>query len=236
MNRTDASDALRALASGATSVQAVAYTHGRMPKRPIECRVLAIVPAAGRSRRMGRDKQLIPIGGRPMLLDVIENLRASKVAAIVVVTRTEIAAAALPPGKRTDRVRVLFNDDPRSEMIDSIRLALREFADKPAPDGVQSFDGVLVCPADQPGISAADHNRCIDVFAESSDRIIVATCGPRRGHPIIFPAAMIEFVLSDACDAGLRELPHRHADRVLEVPCVSRGVVRDIDTPDDLPG
>ena len=39
--------------------------------------VFAIVPAAGRSRRMGRPKQLLEIDGVPMLLGVVRQLAAS---------------------------------------------------------------------------------------------------------------------------------------------------------------
>ena len=46
------------------------------PDRP---RVFAIVPAAGRSRRMGTPKQLLDVGGRTMLAAVLEPLAAAQV-------------------------------------------------------------------------------------------------------------------------------------------------------------
>ncbi|MCH8912696.1 MAG: NTP transferase domain-containing protein, partial [Planctomycetes bacterium] len=94
-------------------------------------------------------------------------------------------------------------------------------------------DGFLILPADQPGIDMADIDRCIAEFSTDTTRIVIATHGERRGHPMIFPASLEPFVRSDACDGGLNALPRTHADRVVTVPCGSPGVIRDIDTPDD---
>lgn len=196
--------------------------------------IFAIIPAAGRSRRMGRAKQLVAVGERPMLLDVVDSLRASRVTTITLVTRAAITDALGLQTVSDARLRVVFSEDPRAEMIDSIRIALREIQLRNSPKGLQPPDGILVCPGDHPGIITADHDRCIDAFREAPDRIIIATRDGRRGHPVVFPAAMIDFVLSAACDAGLRGLPRRHPERVTEIPCSSPGVTRDIDTPDDL--
>jgi CTP:molybdopterin cytidylyltransferase MocA len=191
-------------------------------------RVFAIIPAAGQSRRMGTAKQLLNFGGRPMLRAVLEPMAASEVEGIVVVTNSTVAAQLA--GDLPGRTVLVMNDDPETEMIESVRIGMDEWGSRASID---ERDGFLVCPADQPGITTADFDACIAAFRAAPDRIVIGTYAGRRGHPIIFPAALAEFVRSRACDTGLNALPRAHPERVIAQPCGSRAVVRDIDTPED---
>lgn len=253
-------------------------------------RVFAIIPAAGRSRRMGAAKQLLAVGGRPMLRAVIESLAASTTDGIVVVTHSAIAANLAsassephdtvgrslaevhrPPlrhpeptniardrgaeqsgdnriggaeraaqkspqtaahGRREMAARVLIalNDDAESEMIDSIRAGLNQW-ERRGP--LQAPDGILVTPGDKPGIAVADIDRCLAAFRADPETIVIATHNGRRGHPIIFPAALAGFVRGAACDQGLSALPHAHPRLIRLIACDSRAVTRDVDTPED---
>jgi molybdenum cofactor cytidylyltransferase len=180
---------------------------------------------------MGHPKQLLKVGGQPMLKTALESLVAAQVNGVVLVTRKTIARqidlSDLP------RVFVAYNENPDSEMIDSVRIGLYAWAARlPAGD----HDGFLVLPADHPGISTADIDTCIGAFRAAPDRIAIASRAGRRGHPIIFPAALISFVLSPDCDRGLHALPHTFPERVLLVPCHSAGVTKDVDTPADAEG
>jgi molybdenum cofactor cytidylyltransferase len=195
---------------------------------PAASRVFAIVPAAGRSRRMTGAKQLLEVAGRPMLVATLEPLAAARVAGVLIVTHRDIAAQldlSHLPG-----VVLAGNEDETSEMIDSVRIALRAWYDREA---IADYDGFLVCPADQPGITTEDFDTCLTEFREAPNRIIIAARGGRHGHPIIFPAGLRAFVESQACDTGLHALPRTFAKQVVYVECRSEGVIRDIDTPRD---
>lgn len=195
---------------------------------PVTSRVYAIIPAAGRSRRMVGAKQLLSVGGRPMLLATLEPLLAAHVEGVVVVTHRRIVEAL--PQLQDPRVIVVRNDDESSEMIDSVRLGIDAWQRQTT---IAAKDGFLICPGDHPGISLADVETCLSAFTAAPDRIVIATRDARRGHPLIFPAALAEFVRSTACAGGLNALPHSYPPLVLEVPCRSPAVVRDIDTPAD---
>ena len=193
--------------------------------------VFAIVPAAGRSRRMGSAKQMLDVAGRPMLLAVLEPLAAAQIVGIALVTHRAIAAqmgVAHLPG-----AFVVSNERENSAMIDSVRLALRVWLQRAA---IADHDGFLVCPADHPGIATADFDACIAAFRAAPDRIVIATRAARRGHPIIFPATLTPFVESPACDEGLNALPRAFPDRATAVECRSPGVTTDVDTPEDYRG
>ncbi len=202
-----------------------------MPETKTPTRVCAIVPAAGRSRRMGCDKQLLDVGGKPMLAGVLEVLERSQVCAVTLVTHSRISAHI--DTDQFETVSLVINDDQQSHMIDSVRMGMDTARRSLVGGDVGLHDGFLILPADQPGIDTADIDRCIAEFSTDTTRIVIATHGERRGHPLIFPAPLEEFVRSDACEGGLHLLPRTHADRVVTVPCGSPGVIRDIDTPDD---
>ncbi|MBI5763612.1 MAG: nucleotidyltransferase family protein [Planctomycetes bacterium] len=198
-----------------------------MSEIPVE--VHAIIPAAGFSRRMGRDKQLIEIDGRPMLLSIVNTLIEAGLSRVMVVTRRAIAESLSLP--HHDHVQISYNEDATSEMIDSIRIGLDALAHtvdvKPT--------GYLVCPGDLPRLSTDDVRACLDAFSKNANRIIIASHSGRRGHPLIFPASLSVFVHSPTCDLGLNAICLVHADTLLLVPCASDGILIDADRPDDLP-
>jgi len=202
-----------------------------MPEDPAPTRVFAIVPAAGRSRRMGSDKQLLNVAGQSMLAGVLDVLERSRVCSVTLVTHSGITAHI--ETHRFAKLSVIINDDEKSHMIDSVRMGIDAARHSRVGREMIPSDGFLILPADQPGIDVADIDHCIAVFSTDATRIVIATHGERRGHPLIFPFSLESFVRSDACDGGLNALPRTHANRVVTVPCGSPGVIRDIDTPDD---
>ena len=178
---------------------------------------------------MGTTKQLLDIAGKPMLQGVLEALAASAVEGIVLVTHSEIARTVSK--WQPARTQVVLNDDETSEMIDSVRLGLDAWSQQ---EKLSPRDGVLIYPADQPGITPNEVNACIDASRAAPDHIIVASHAGRRGHPLIFPASLIPVARSAACDSGLNALPRTHPERVRVVECDSPAVTRDLDTPEDF--
>ena len=77
--------------------------------------IAAVLLAAGRSRRMGAFKPLLPFGGSSVVEACVANLRAACVREVVVVVghRAEEVRAALDG---LSFVRFALNDEPGSEM------------------------------------------------------------------------------------------------------------------------
>ena len=180
---------------------------------------------------MGSAKQLLPFAGKPVVAGILEALADSPVEGIALVTHSTIAES-LDLDERWNTF-VAINDDQSTEMIDSVRLGMRSWDDRVT---IRDSDGILICPADQPGITIADFTNCIDAYSGGCDRIVVATYDNRRGHPIIFPAAFSKFVHSEACADGLRSLPRAHSSNVFTVECLSHAVIRNMNTPEDYDG
>lgn len=174
---------------------------------------------------MGRPKQLLPFRGSTLAAAVTQTLLEANVSGVVVVTRSALAGRLELPAD--ERVHLAINDDPTSEMIDSIRLGLATLA----PLDPQDEDGVLVVPGDMPTLSAESCGACIAAYAAKPRSIVVATHAGRRGHPIIFPFAERDTV--DHLEGGLRMLPRLHSERVILVELNDPGVQIDVDTTDD---
>lgn len=178
----------------------------------------ALVLAAGSSRRMGegRLKQLLPLGGRPALVCCVETLGAAGLVDIVVVASLRVfgstALAGLP-------VEVVLNAEDDSDMAASVRMGLA--AIDPAATGV------LVHLADHPLLAVSTVRALVGIHRVWPERILIPSHDGRRGHPAIFPAALIREVRSGAT---LREVTEAHRERVVECAIGDPGVVFDMDT------
>lgn len=93
-----------------------------------------------------------------------------------------------------------------------------------------SRPGCVVALADMPWVRTQTLHTLLQHAAH--DRIVVPTFNGRRGHPVVFGAQFLPELATLQGDTGARALLMRYgAD---EVACDDPGVIRDIDTPDDL--
>src|SRR5512134_3620827 len=106
--------------------------------------VSAVVLAAGSSARMGRSKQLLPLGPQPVICHCLDSVLDAGITDVVVVLgQNSDGIAAVISGLP---VRTTVNDDPSSDMVASVRKGLG--AIDPASTGV------LICLSDHPLVSA----------------------------------------------------------------------------------
>ncbi len=193
-------------------------------------RVFAIIPAAGRSKRMGRPKQLLPYGEGTLLDAVVDAVLESPVDALVLVTNTTVARRY--EENPEEDLLIEINADADSAMIDSIRLGLRRLIDeyKPGDD-----EGVLILPGDQPEIRAGVITTCAEAFRlpRHPPGILIAGYGGRRGHPAVFRFGLLREIEIWPRDRGLNELARMHPDEVRELPITSAPMPIDVNTPED---
>ena len=184
--------------------------------------ISAIILAAGTSSRMGRTKQLLKAGNSTMIRTVTENVLASSVDEVLVVTgyhHNEVSAAIndLP-------VQIIFN--PHYEAGQGTSLAL----------GVRSIDvktsAFLVFMADQPLISASLINILIKEFQKRNCQVFRPVCDGLPGHPVIFSYSLCEELTNLAGDEGARQVLKRLEGKVEYFPVQDKAVVFDIDTPE----
>lgn len=200
-----------------------------MNRKGFQNRILGIVPAAGLSRRMGRVKQSLPFADSTITGTVVRTMLEADVDAVVVVTRSELVGNLDLPTDQ--RLTIVFNDQPNTGMIDSIRLAVTHLAHDPQRvRSAKSDDGVLVVPGDMPTVPLIAYRQTIEAFRRDPTRIVIASHGAKRGHPIVFPLALATAL--DEITGGLNELPRQFPDLVTTVDSRDPGVLRDIDDPE----
>lgn len=187
--------------------------------------VTAVLLAAGRSRRMGALKALLPFGGRTVARACVENLLEAGAEEVVVVLghRAEEVRAEL---ERDDaRVRFAFNREEGSEMGVSVARGVEAVA----PDA----RAVLVALVDQPAVPPSAIGSLIDAWRERSARLVVPVWEGRGGHPVLIDLAFKEELLNVVPREGLRSLLDGHREEVLRLPAPSPYVARDMDTWDE---
>ena len=181
--------------------------------------ISAILLAAGESRRMGKLKQLMPLGGRGILEHSIDNLLGSRVGEVIVVLGCE--AEVLVKKVATRPVRIAMNSAYQEGMSTSIARGLALVNDR--------VGAVMLALADQPFIDSHVINRMIDEFDTHSKGIVIPVYKGRRGHPIIFAIKYKGELLRLSGDTGGRAIIDQQPDDVLEVAVGSEGICIDID-------
>jgi CTP:molybdopterin cytidylyltransferase MocA len=186
--------------------------------------IVAVLLAAGRSRRMGAFKPLLPFGGRTVAEACVEGLRGAGVGEVVVVVghrADEVRAALAGVGG----VRFALNDEAGSGMGVSVAR------------GVEAVSGaaraVLVALVDQPAVPSAEVEAIVGAWRRTGARLVLPEWEGRGGHPVLVDLALREELLKLAPEKGLRALFDAHRAEVLRVPAGSPFVARDMDTWED---
>jgi molybdenum cofactor cytidylyltransferase len=183
--------------------------------------VSAILLAAGRASRMGKLKQLMPLGDSTILEQTLDNLLGSHLTEVIVVLGYK--AEEIVKRLSGKPVKVVVNPLYRKGMSTSIAAGLK-FLDSQA-------QAVMLVLGDQPYVDSPTINRLLDAFSSKKKGIAIPTYRGRRGHPLIF-ARKYQAPLSHLSgDIGGREIIKQHPEDVLEVPVKCEGIVIDIDTP-----
>lgn len=183
-------------------------------------RVGSIVAAAGISRRMGCCKQLLDLGGKTVLARCLETLLAGGVGEIVVVVGT--TGGVVGAEARRFPVKVVINEDPDGDMASSVRVGKRSLA--------ESVSGAIVALCDYPMVTPATVSRLVSRHGEAPGEILIPSHGGRRGHPTLFPAAVLKELNGGET---LRDLVRSDPERLQLVAVDDPGILMDMDTPGD---
>jgi molybdenum cofactor cytidylyltransferase len=175
-------------------------------------RSFAIVPAAGRSERMGRPKLLLPVAGRPVIDHVLAAWTASVVTRTIVVVRSE--DAELLERCHAFPVDIVAPSRPPADMKASVQLALAHIAERYTP---AESDAWLLAPADLPRLATGLIDELLGAYDPAEEKAVAPTCEGRRGHPIVLPWRIAREAPALASDEGLNVLVARMPRH--EIPC-----------------
>ena len=195
---------------------------------PRQSGFVAIVPAAGSSRRMGRDKLLLPWRDTVVLGSVANALRAGGAVKVVVVAAAE--NLEVQTWVRDHGHALAVNAVPQRGMLSSILEGLDVLGG--VVDLTSRGTGLLVCPGDHAGLEASTVVALGAVLDDGATLSFPSYAG-RRGHPLAIASSLLaEIPLLDP-GVGLRQLISRYAADAVDLPVTDPAVVRDLDTPAD---
>lgn len=183
--------------------------------------VAGIILAAGRSERMGTPKPLLEAGGVTFLERAIGTVVEGGCDPVLAVVR--VGAGEVGLATRAG-ARPIINDDPDTEQIESLRLALRALPDP-------GIGATAVLPVDHPLVAPETVAALIARWRAAPERIVRPVHGGAPGHPTLFPRTAWPALMSPQ-PAGARSVVEDGTHPTEDVAVDDAGVVADIDTPD----
>jgi molybdenum cofactor cytidylyltransferase len=192
-------------------------------------RIFGILPAAGKSRRMGRAKLLLPCAGTTVLERVIQAVRAAGVAEIVVVTAPDADELSQVAHATQAHVVRLAQDTP--DMRATCEFGLAWIKSNLHPENTDRW---LLLPADHPTIRPGAVSALLGAAQACAEKsIFVPTFHGRRGHPTMFGWEHVAGIREFEKDLGLNAYIRQHEGDTKEVEWLSDEILYDLDTPED---
>jgi CTP:molybdopterin cytidylyltransferase MocA len=146
-----------------------------------------VILAAGRSRRLGRPKALLPFQGQPLVQALVETYQSVGLK-VVVVAGPEVARVLEPTSVQ------LTSGDPEQVMIDSLARGLAA-----GPVGARA---ALIQPVDA---AFTDRALLLALLQAVTDRAVVPHHAGVPGHPVALPASYFP-AIAERPEGGLRTL------------------------------
>jgi molybdenum cofactor cytidylyltransferase len=197
-----------------------------IPDRPIPAQhsldhsgCACVILGAGAGTRFGEPKAgaLLPDGVR--FVDAIASrLRDAGVRHLVAVLHPDVA----PP----EGARPVVNRKSAGEQIESLKLGLAQLVNTPVT-------GTLVWPVDHPLVSLMSIREILDEVVRNNPLLAIPGYRGKHGHPAYF-ARDLWRELATVQSGGARTVVHQHAAECLLVEVDDVGVIRNIDTKEDL--
>jgi molybdenum cofactor cytidylyltransferase len=189
----------------------------------------ALIPAAGRSRRMGRPKISLPLGGRTVLEHVIAALQEAGISDILVVLGTHVADMA--PVIHRSGARVLLPAEPTQTMRATVEQGLTWLERRFHPPPMESW---FLVPADYPILEPALVQKLLRKRrTQPRYSIFIPTYHGRRGHPALIGWKHVQAIRALPSHVGLNVFLRSKPKQTLEVPGDSPTILWDLDTPED---
>ena len=186
--------------------------------------VSAIVLAAGSSNRMGTPKALLKIGEKSFLRHIVEVLYSSRVLDVVIVLGS--GAEQIQQTLTWFNGKIVINENWKRGQLSSIIKGLDALEQK-------DLHGIMICPVDRPLITQSLVVDLLQAFWKSKKKIIIPNYDGQRGHPVIFSTDLLGELKRAPHNVGARAIVRAHPEEIFEVRTDERGVIINIDTPED---
>jgi molybdenum cofactor cytidylyltransferase len=184
----------------------------------------AVVLAAGRSVRMGRNKLLLRLDGKRLIDHNLDALEAANIDDIVVVLGHEPWKLAGVLKSRSNHLRIVINKEYDVGMTSSFKTGLAQ---------IRNAEAVLLVLGDQLILDHHLIDKMLKLMEEGRALIVSPVHEGKKGHPLLFSKELFQEITELKRNETIREVVHRHGDALLTIESDEWTVI-DIDTPIDL--
>ncbi len=191
--------------------------------------IVGLIPAAGRSRRMGQPKLALPVAGKTVIEHVVGTLHQAGVNPVLVVLGPHVADLAGPA--RSAGASVLLLPWPTPDMRATVQRGLDWLEEALHPP--EDWDWLLA-PGDHPTLEIEVIQQLLaQRRAHPEKEIFVPVHAGRRGHPTLIRWRLALGLSDHPAELGVNSYLREHAVVTLEVPVAQASVIEDLDTPED---
>jgi molybdenum cofactor cytidylyltransferase len=183
-----------------------------------------VLLAAGESRRMEKNKLLLPYGNHTVIEESLYQLSGSNIDEIAVITgfQHDIVRDKIIDRSKNN-IKIVFNEDYRSGRSSSIKCAISNLEER--------SDAVLFMVADKPSVKTDLINRAITEFQRKSPSILYVRTPNGRGHPVIFSSRIFGELLELEGEPAGDAIFEKYRDSAIVIGDDNEQI--DIDTPED---
>jgi molybdenum cofactor cytidylyltransferase len=184
--------------------------------------IVGLLLAAGSATRFGSDKlsHRLP-HGVPMAVQAARHLHL-EIPNIFAVVKPD--TAALEIRLKEEGCQIVVCENAAEGMGASLACAAR---------AAGRADGYLVALADMPFVRRTSIAAVRDALASGAP-LVAPYFHARRGHPVGISGLFFEALIALKGDEGAKSILKENQHRLVKVPVGDPGVIRDIDTPEDL--
>ena len=185
--------------------------------------ISAIIPAAGKSSRMGRHKPLMPLGDSSVIQRVVNLFQTVGIEDIRVVTgfqAADIDCLLQPSG-----IKTVHNHAWPDGMFSSITTGLKSLA--------SDREAFFILPVDIPLVRPQTLTALLQAYHPGRPAIIYPVFQGKRGHPPLISADFIQEILLWHGQGGLRAFLDQKEMYAKEIPAGDEAVLFDLDRPED---
>lgn len=184
--------------------------------------ITAIILASGFSRRMGEDKLLMKIGGKPLVEWVIREIKQSNVEDIILIYRKfEVKDIGLKYN-----IKTVFNENAHLGQSEALKLGIKN--SKPDTNAYMFFVG------DQLFINKYIINLLMEEYQKTTFPILIPCYDGKEGNPVVFSSILRSELLKIDGDRGGKVIIEKHPKDFKKIHIKNGKIGLDIDTPKDF--